>query len=95
MITIENGEGCITITGHADYAPYGQDIVCAAVSTLTQTFVTSVECLTNDDINYKMAAGDAVIKYGNLSGKGTTLLDSFFVGVQMIANSYPQYVEIV
>ena len=42
MITIESSEGCITITGHADYAPHGQDIVCAAVSTLAQTFVAYV-----------------------------------------------------
>lgn len=43
MILISHEKGCITINGHAGYAPNGQDIVCAAVSALVQTFIASVE----------------------------------------------------
>lgn len=33
----------IKATGHANYAPYGQDIVCAAASTLIQTLALCIE----------------------------------------------------
>lgn len=94
MITITHSCGCITIKGHAGYAPHGQDIVCAAVSALTETFLASVENLTKDKLICEITAGNAVIRYGNLSDVGKTLLDSFFVGLHMIADSYPAYVSI-
>ena len=94
MIVVTNSGGCIKIKGHAGYAPLGQDIVCAAVSALTETFLASVENLTKDNLICEISAGNAVIQYGNLSDVGKTLLDSFFVGLQMIADNYPAYVQI-
>lgn len=95
MIEVKHTSGCITVSGHAGYAPIGQDIVCAAVSTLLQVFCASVEKLTADEIKSNMAAGNAVIEYGNLSKEAQLLVDSFFVGIQMIADEYPQNVRIV
>ena len=40
-VTITNNK--ISVIGHAEYAPHGQDIICAAVSALLQTFIMSVE----------------------------------------------------
>ena len=34
MIRVTAEPGRLTVRGHADYAPKGQDIVCAAVSAL-------------------------------------------------------------
>lgn len=82
----------IEITGHAGYAPHGQDIVCAGVSTLVQTLVQSIDELTNDAIEYYMVAGKVIITHGNLSATAQSLVDSFFVGVQMIADTYPDHV---
>lgn len=95
MITISRHDGGVTIAGHAGYAPSGQDIVCAAISTLTQVFLASVEELTTDDIQYDLSAGNAVIRYGNLSERATVLLDSFFLGTQMLTDQYPQHVRLV
>lgn len=95
MIEVTHKQGCITVSGHAGYAPRGYDIVCAAVSALVQTFIASVDKLTDDKINADMTAGNAVIQYGNLSAKSKTLMDSFFIGVGMIAEDYPDCVKIV
>ena len=38
----------ITIQGHANYAPLGQEIVCASVSTLAQVLIASIEQMTQD-----------------------------------------------
>lgn len=95
MIVVTENTGKIIIEGHAGYAPHGQDIVCAAVSALTQVFIASVSKLTTDNINASTAAGKAVIEYGTLTEGAQLLLRSFFLGVQMIAEEYPNNVKIV
>lgn len=94
MIVINHSDGEIKIEGHAGYAAHGQDIVCAAVSTITQVFLASVEELTTDNLKSDIRAGNAVIEYGNLSERAQVLMDSFFIGVQMIADEYPQHVKL-
>ncbi|MCI7181565.1 MAG: ribosomal-processing cysteine protease Prp [Schaedlerella sp.] len=43
MIEVIVHQDGIKISGHAGYAPQGQDIVCAAVSAITQTLIKSIE----------------------------------------------------
>ena len=93
MIKVSSSAGLITINGHANYAPHGKDIVCAAVSTLAEVFIASVEELTPDTIQYAVTAGNVVIKYGSLTEKAQTLLSSFFIGLEMIAKAYPANVQ--
>lgn len=95
MIEITRQPDGIVVAGHAGYAEPGKDIVCAAVSALTQAFAVSMDKLTTDKINSEIGPGKALIRYtGNLSEQGRLLEDSFFLGVRMIAAEYPQYVHI-
>ena len=94
MITIVRHYDGFDVVGHAGFAPHGQDIVCAAVSALLQTFEASVKDLTTDEIKCVISAGNAVMRYGNLSGTAQTLLDSFFIGCRMIAETYPDNVRV-
>ncbi|MCC8029650.1 MAG: hypothetical protein LIO75_07650 [Lachnospiraceae bacterium] len=41
-----------------------------------------------------MSAGMADIRYGNLSEQGKLLADSFFIGILMIADEFPDYIRI-
>ena len=91
-ITEVSGE--ITITGHANYAPIGQDIVCSAVSTLTEVFIASVDKLTTDNLICDIRAGNAVIRYENLTKDAQLLLGSFLFGLKMIAEQYPNNVKV-
>lgn len=95
MIEISVREDGIAVTGHAGYAPEGQDIVCAGVTALVQSLIKSFEDLTADKIEYDISPGAADIKYGNLSEKAKTLVDSFFIGVLIIADEFPDNVRIV
>lgn len=95
MIQIKIVERTITILGHAGFAPHGHDIVCAGVSTLVQTLIQAVEELTEDEIQYDIQPGTAVIRYGNLSQQAQLLVDSFFLGIRSIAASYPNNVMII
>jgi uncharacterized protein YsxB (DUF464 family) len=91
MIKITHEKGRITIEGHAGYAPAGQDIVCAAVSALVQTFIASVGELTHDEIEALRNEQGQIqtIQYKSLSTPGQVLLGSFLIGIRMIAESYP------
>ena len=96
MIVVTRHDGGISIKGHAGYAPIGQDIVCAAVSALVQTFVASVGELTTDKIKVTTNEQGQInnIQYRNLSAQGQVLLSSFFVGIRMIADAYPNNVKL-
>lgn len=85
----------ITVKGHANYAVSGSDIVCAGITALAQTLIKSIKDLTDDKIEYEISPGRVDIKYGNLSEKSKTLVDSFFIGICMIADEFPEYVRIM
>ena len=95
MIKIKRKKDGISIKGHANHAPKGQDIVCASVSVLAQTLIQSIEELTTDRIEYKMLPGKVKIKYWSLSDETKTLINSFFIGAENIAEQYPEYVTVI
>lgn len=95
MITICRNENGLMITGHARAGPYGQDIVCSAVSALFQTLIASIEQLTDDIIEYGISPGDSWLKYKDFSEKGQTLLESFFIGVHGVAGAAPEHVTVI
>lgn len=94
MIAVCVRKGRITVSGHANYAEAGKDIVCAGVSALVQTLIKSIEGLTQDKIQYEISPGRADIHYGDLSEAGKLLVDSFFIGICQIADEFPDYVRI-
>ena len=94
MIEIEIEKNSISVKGHANYDKPGRDIVCAAVSVLLQTFTASVEELTGDIINAEFQPGNALIRYAALSPVSLYLLNSFTIGVEMIAENYPDNVRV-
>ena len=94
MIAVSVRKDGITVSGHANYAEAGKDIVCAGVTALIQTLIKSADDLTEDKIEYEISPGRADIHYGDLSEAGTLLVDSFFIGVCQIADEFPDYVRI-
>lgn len=95
MIEVSVREDEVKVSGHANYAVQGSDIVCAGVTALTQTLINSIMSLTEDKIEYEISPGRVDIKYRDLSEKSRTLVDSFFIGVSMIADEFPDYVRIL
>lgn len=94
MIVVEADNYGITVDGHAGYAESGKDIVCAAVSAITQTLVVSLDNFTSDRITHVEYDGHIRIDYKDLSERGKLLVDSFFIGICGVANAYPEYLEI-
>lgn len=94
MITIQHNHGLITIQGHAGYDEPGRDIVCAAISTLSQVFVASVEELTAAKIKTSQTGGYMEIVIEESTERAQVLIDSFLLGCQMIAEQYPDNVRV-
>ena len=47
----------VSIVGHANFADYGKDIVCASVSSIVITSVNAIIRLDNDSISYDDSNG--------------------------------------
>ena len=86
-----------TITGHAEAGPYGQDVVCAAVSALTISTINGLEHV----VHHKPAVESDNQNGGLLkaSALGTDhdsqlLLNTLLNGLLDIQQSYPANIEV-
>ncbi|MBE5921538.1 MAG: ribosomal-processing cysteine protease Prp [Lachnospiraceae bacterium] len=74
-----------SIKGHAGYAEYGKDIVCAAVSALALNTLNSIEALTEDTFKAEVAEGSMKMKFTSVPGSSSkVLMDSLQLGLQNI-----------
>ena len=82
----------IHITGHAGYAPAGSDIVCAGVSALSFALL--------GHLRQTGTAAEAACRKGELTlrcdryDETDVAFDMALTGYQLIAKTYPQYVEV-
>lgn len=94
MIAVSVRKDGIKVSGHANYAEDGKDIVCAGVTALAQTLIRSLEELVGDEVEYEISPGRVDIEFGDLSEEGSLLVDSFFIGICQIADEFPDHVRI-
>lgn len=95
MVTVQTGEGYIIVEGHAGYASPGQDIVCAGVTTLVQTLALALNrSEPEDDIFIHITPGRAVFEYDKLTDAGKINAGSFLIGMNWLAETYPDYVQV-
>ena len=84
----------LLIHGHSGYSKEGTDIVCAAVSTLFLTLVSSLYEITNDIVTVRDKPGDgAIIWSSRISETGKILLKGCLIGLKCIAETYPENVQ--
>ena len=90
------------ISGHADSAAYGEDIICAAVTSAVQMTVNGLlEILNLTKIEYREEHGLAIcnMRDSGLSGedfiKADILTKSMETYLKSVADEYPEYVKIM
>lgn len=81
----------LAVKGHADYAPKGHDIVCAACSILVYTLVSSLQkrgadfsCRDNGEITIKAKREE----------NSNILFDTVVNGFVLLAETYPENVSV-
>jgi len=93
-----------SISGHANFKPYGKDIVCAAASILGYTAIKSIvevcelmeeEILYNVDndtglLDLKLLIDDDDSRFNNTQ----IVLNTFVLGMESLEESYPKYIRV-
>lgn len=94
-------EVSLNVKGHAGQAEYGKDIVCSAASILAYTFAQVIESLGHrlegePTINLEDGNTTIACRCANFKTyvKALNALNYTEVGYSLLAQSYPQYVEI-
>ena len=80
--------------GHAGYAPEGRDIVCAAVSALTQGTVSAIKELSSCKVTEEGGSGSLKFRIYNSDQTAIILLAGLEIALQDIQTEYGTYVEV-
>lgn len=83
------------VSGHANTAPHGQDIVCAAVAALTQTAVLGLECHLQRSFKLDITSGRLSLMLEGLPDQLTgAILETMLLGLFEIEKIHPQVIHI-
>ena len=81
------------VEGHADYAEEGSDIVCAAVSALTQTALLGIIRYAGEEkVVYEQSEGFLAAHTLSFVPEVPIVLETVVSGLNEIARQYPEYV---
>lgn len=88
---------CLKVTGHSGFEDKGKDIVCAAVSTLVQTFVggveTELEALVKGNLTQSNCNLEILVT-PERQPELATICKVFKFGFLKICESYPEHVKL-
>ena len=84
----------VKISGHADYADEGFDIVCASVSSISITTVNAIIRIDSDSINYKDEDGYLLINISKHSDTIDKLIDNMINLLEELEKQYNKHIEI-
>lgn len=89
------------IEGHANSAEYGEDIICAAVSSAGQmTLNGMLEILNMKNLDYRETEGliECSLKFSEMpeseTEKSSVLIDSMVSYLKAVAENYPRFVKL-
>lgn len=104
LIVVDKCKGhlCITIDGHANYAPKGQDLVCAAASILTMTLADTINGLNHDmlfDANIDIPVEKAHAKIEAFPKEYAwpyvyITYQTICNGLQLLEKTYPDFINV-
>ena len=83
----------IEIIGHANYADFGKDIVCAAVSSIATTTINSIIALNENAISIENSDGYIKVIV-NDNEMASILLNVMLNEFKELANDYPKNIKV-
>ena len=96
MITIKPLKGSYVkgyqVEGHADFAEHGMDIVCSAISVLSQSCLISLQ--RYGKVEWYMESGLLTVDVPVPSSYTNLLINSMVLGMSAVAKNYPEHVYI-
>ncbi len=89
MITVLITPNQIHLSGHANMARNGSDIVCSAISALTLTLIRGLKEIAGVELFESVEAGNVCIEWQTINDTGKAMVDTWFLGVCGIVAEYP------
>ena len=94
MTLINIKDKYIEVKGHSGYASIGSDIVCAAISTLSQATYNYLEAIGND-VDVESSDGYLKIIFkSELNRPGTEIVNRFNEMVIDLESQYKDYIKV-
>lgn len=92
----------VLVTGHAEYAEHGSDIVCAAVSSQVISVENSLQSLLNVNVITEVDEVEGgylkltlpTLHLSVQSKKAQLLMQHLHLALSVIAENYPEYVSV-
>lgn len=92
----------VTVSGHANYSEYGEDIVCAAVSSQIISVENSLQLLLDHQLEtevdelqggfVKITMPDELTR--SQAHDSQVLLKHLYLAYQVLADNYPEYIQL-
>lgn len=93
MIKVVYNSNSLKVTGHANYAEYGKDIVCASVSSLITCTVNAIYSLNKETIKYSDDTNILSIEVSN-DENALKLFNNLILMLKDLAKDYPKNIKI-
>ena len=95
MIKIKVKGKIIEVTGHANFADYGKDIVCASVSSIITTTINAILTLEKESISYHDEKEKLIIKIDKETTITKNLISNMLRMLKELEVSYPKNIKIL
>ena len=94
-ISKKNGDvDKINMIGHANYAEYGKDIVCASISSILTTTVNAILTFDKSYITYENKKDNFMIKVNKNNEIVDNLISNMLKMLKELENDYPKNIKI-
>lgn len=95
MIKVVSKKDSIVVIGHADYADYGKDIVCASASAIVITSINACLRFNNESIKYKEEKDKLTIDIINNDKNTLLIIDNMMSMLEELAKTYQKNIKII
>lgn len=94
MIKVSINKNRIVITGHAGYADYGKDIVCASCSSIVITSINAALRLENNSLIYKEEKNMLTIDINSNNQNVLLIIENMIAMLKELALTYKKNIKI-
>ena len=94
MIKVIYNDNIVRVSGHANYAEYGKDIVCASVSSIITTVVNCIMNLDKTSITYQDDGKTIIITKINNNEVVNTIFATMIDILKDLENQYKENIKV-
>lgn len=82
-------------SGHAGFAEFGQDIVCASVTSAIQLTINGLTEVLKLKAKVEVLENSILCTISKPSNEGIALLDALALHMRLLSEDYPKHIEII